>query len=331
MTSAGAKPVACTADAPDLDEAAVKAKSLAFLDANDRLDVPAVTAQLGASFVELQQGWFYDKETLLKVMTSRKSTRAPASMSRTWKSQQVHLGHGTATFIGEAVVSLVMDDAGSPMTFDGWNTLVWVREGLDWKVAHWQWQKAGLDADRDRWNEEYRRGIAFNPEPNQLLVDTVKGRPKGVALDLLMGQGRNTVYLASQGWKVTGIDISDTGIRIARENAAKKNVVIDAVEADVDTWDLGRERWDLVTMIYAGTDHAMLERIKTALKKGGVIVVEVFHKSSTFGVGSSGFETGELAPLFKDGFEILRDDVVEDRADWGLQPTKLVRFVAQKK
>jgi 2-polyprenyl-3-methyl-5-hydroxy-6-metoxy-1,4-benzoquinol methylase len=39
-----------------------------------------------------------------------------------------------------------------------------------------------------------------------------------------MGQGRNALYLASLGWRVTGIDISDEGIRQAREAAAARLV-----------------------------------------------------------------------------------------------------------
>src|SRR5205085_5413646 len=148
---------------------------------------------------------------------------------------------------------------------------VWVREGETWKVAHWQVEEE--PSPRDEWNEAFRRSIGFNREPNRLLVEAVKGRKPGRALDVAMGQGRNALYLASQGWKVTGVDISDEGLRIARDQARAKKLALDTIEADVDKWDFGTNRWDLVTLIYAGSDNARLAKIKPCLKQGGLVIV----------------------------------------------------------
>jgi hypothetical protein len=103
------------------------------------------------------------------------------------------------------------------------------------------------------------------------------------------------------------------------------------VEADLATWDLGREKWDLVVFVYAGADPKDVERIKTSLRPGGLVVVEVFHADGTGGTRSGGFATGQLARLFGDTFTIVRDETVDDVADWGgPSKTKLVRFVATK-
>jgi len=72
------------------------------------------------------------------------------------------------------------------------------------------------------------------------------------------------VFLATKGWKVTGVDILDEGIRVAKEAAAKARVKLTTVQADVDTYDLGKDKWDLVTLIYAGTNPAMIEKVKAA-------------------------------------------------------------------
>jgi hypothetical protein len=99
----------------------------------------------------------------------------------------------------------------------------------------------------------------------------------------------------------------------------------------MDTWDLGQSRWDLVTMTYAGAEPKVVERIKSSLKPQGLIVIEIFHSEATGGTRSSGFATGQLAAMFKDGFAIVRDEVVEGHADWGPpNAVKLVRFVARK-
>ena len=83
-------------------------------------------------------------------------------------------------------------------------------------------------------------------------------------------------------------------------------------------------------MIYAGVDPALVERMKPSLKKGGLFVLEGFHADSAMAKIGGGWKDGQLAALFKDGYKILRDDVVEDIADWSLTKQKLVRFVAEK-
>jgi methylase of polypeptide subunit release factors len=45
-----------------------------------------------------------------------------------------------------------------------------------------------------------------------------QGRKPGTALDWGMGQGRNAIYLAGQGWDVTGVDISDVAVEQAKKN-----------------------------------------------------------------------------------------------------------------
>jgi ubiquinone/menaquinone biosynthesis C-methylase UbiE len=235
-------------------------------------------------------------------------------------------------FVGHAVVTLPPDGDHPVGTQDGYETLVWVRAGERWQIAHWQWVRAGLDAERDKWNDYFKNSHGYNLKPNQLLVDTVKGKKPGTALDVAMGQGRNAIFLASQGWKVTGVDISDEGMRIAKDAAAAQKLKLDTVNADLEKYDFGKDRWDLVTLIYAGDNVDEVKRILPSLKKGGLFVCEYFHADSDAAKsGAGGWATGKLAELFKDGFKIIRDDVVEDNADWaGQRKTKLVRFVAQK-
>jgi SAM-dependent methyltransferase len=215
-----------------------------------------------------------------------------------------------------------------PMEFDGWSTIVWVRDGEAWKAASWQWVRGGPDTTREKWDATYREGRAFNPQPSKFLVEMVRGRKPGLALDVGMGQGRNALYLASQGWHVTGVDISDEGLRQAREAAAARKLTIEAIHADADTWDYGVEKWDLAVLIYSSGNDAAL---RVAMKPGGLIVGEWFHKDSVPQVGT---DRGEVAARFKDGFRILRNEVVDDVSDWGWKervPQKLIRFVAEKR
>src|SRR5262249_3906666 len=151
-----------------------------------------------------------------------------------------------------------------------------------------------------------------------LLVDVASTQKPGTALDVGMGQGRNAIFLASLGWTVTGIDISDVGIRLARETATLRKLNIEAINADVSGWDFGIEKWDLVALIYFRPDDRELAKIGRSLKRGGRLVVEGFHKPR-----AQAWEAGQLAAIFKDGFHIERDEVVEDTPDWGTHPDKL--------
>lgn len=302
------------------------------MDAFDRMDSAAFAEPMGPTFVNWEDARALNRELLTKMLDGRKSRGWPAR-TRTWSDEHVYSAPGTAVFIGRAVELMAAVGDAPASTTDGYNNIVWVHDGTRWVIANYTWIRAGVDAERGRWNDYFKQSVGFNKKPNQLLVDTLKGKKPGAALDVGMGQGRNAIYIASQGWNTTGIDISDEGIRQAKVEASKQKVKLDALLVDVDNYDFGKNKWDLVTLIYAAEDPPIVEKIKPALKKGGLFVCEYFHADSEIGkTGAGGWKTGELAALFKDGFEILRDDVVEDNADWaGQRKTKLVRFVARKK
>jgi SAM-dependent methyltransferase len=311
------------------DEALIKARSHDLFDAIDRADAATFQSMVGPSYGRFFAGRFYDTAFTVQGLQSRAAAHEPVR-SRSWSDERVVAGPDAALFIGEAVEHVPASGDHPAADIDGYNTLVWTRSADGgWKAAAMTWQPAGVDAERQLWDATYRAPIGFNAKPNQLLVDSVKGRKPGTALDIAMGQGRNAVYLASQGWKVTGVDISDEGIRVAKDNAAKQKLKLDTVEQDITKYDLGENKWDLVTLIYAGDDATLIERIKPAVKKGGLVVVEYFSKDATAGTGIGGFESGALAHAFA-GWKITKDEVTEDVADWGLRKMKLQRFVAEK-
>ncbi len=87
-----------------------------------------------------------------------------------------------------------------------------------------------------------------------------------------------------------------------------------------------------MALIYAraSCDAKRVDSVRKSLRRGGLVVLEGFHKDSAPGIGCG---TGELSALFKEGFTLVRDEVVDDVSDWGDQrgvPQKLVRFAAEK-
>jgi len=187
---------------------------------------------------------------------------------------------------------------------------------------------SGVAAVEQRFNKLYSGpSNLFNAAPNAFLVRTVNGLRPGRALDVAMGQGRNSVFLAEQGWEVTGYDIADTGLEAARSAAEKAGVRIHAVHATHDDFEFGREQWDLIVMTYALADMentAFLRRVRDALKPGGIVVVEQMNAGGT-GKGPA----NALFRSFQDLRVIHYEDVV-DTAEWGLQKMRIGRIVAQK-
>ena len=96
------------------------------------------------------------------------------------------------------------------------------------------------------------------------------GKP-GTALDVGMGQGRNTIWLAQQGWDTTGFDPAEKAVALAQENAAKLGIRIHTEIKGSEDFDFGDRHWDLILVSYVSLrgDEAKLMR---ALKPGGVVI-----------------------------------------------------------
>jgi SAM-dependent methyltransferase len=161
----------------------------------------------------------------------------------------------------------------------------------------------------------------FTLKPTALLRDAIRGRKPGTALDIGMGQGRNAVLLAAEGWDVTGFDPSTEGVRIAKSNADKAGVKIHAIVARDDEFDYGSERWDLIVMTYVrDLTRGDAQQFWKALRPGGIVVYEN---------GADG--RNEVLKAFLD-FQIVRFEDVVTTADWNPdRKTRVQRLVAQKR
>ena len=197
--------------------------------------------------------------------------------------------------------------------------------------------RAGLEKERNRWNNSLTRDTAykFNKQPNALLIDAIKNRKPGEALDVGMGQGRNSIYLAQQGWNVTGFDIADEAVASAKARAEKVNVKITTMLEPIETFDFGDSRWDLIAYVYEGCmEKEVLEKIKKSLKPGGIIVFEFFHREAGIKMMRPAFgcETNSIKNLFSKagGFTIVRYEEAEGIADYSLRRYKLVKLVAER-
>ena len=322
VAPSGDSPPWPTAATPD--DTALGDASRALVSALDRGDVATVVQALAPGFIAFRDGAATDRATLLAVIAPRNATGSQVA-TRTWSDERIVRNDDALVFIGKAHEVQAGNQTKGGYLRVGWYLVQWSRVGDAWRVQLLTWQKEATE--RDRFNDIFEKDRGFSHAPNQLLIDTVCDEPVGDALDLAMGQGRNALYLASLGWRVTGVDIAEEGVRIASAQAHERGLALDAIHADVDNWDFGENRYDLVTLLYAGDDGRWIDKIKASRRPGGRCVIEGWARSALD--GRDGFGEGQLATQFA-GYEILRDETQDDVPDWAWDTGTLVRFVARK-
>ena len=167
--------------------------------------------------------------------------------------------------------------------------------------------------NREHWDERYgTEELIWKAEPNRFLVEELDALAPGRALDVACGEGRNAVWLASKGWRVTGADFSRAGLAKAQRLATDRGVEVTWVEADVVEWQPPTASFDLVVVMYlhlpAEQRRRALAHAAAALAPGGVLLV-VGHDTSNLLKGTGGPQ--DPAVLF------TPEEIVEDLS--GLQ------------
>ncbi len=167
------------------------------------------------------------------------------------------------------------------------------------------------DPSRERWNRRWageRANAATTP--SAFLIAETEALPPGRALDVACGAGRNAVWLARRGWRVTAVDFSDVALRAARELARASGVEVEWIEADAVTWVPPARAYDLVAVMYlqlpAGERRAALAHAAAAVRPGGTLLV-VGHDLLNLTEGAGGPTQAEV--LF------TPDDVVAEIGD----------------
>jgi len=113
-------------------------------------------------------------------------------------------------------------------------------------------------------------------EPSRFLVENIELLPKGRALDMAMGAGRNTIYLAKMGFEVEGIDISPEAVSAALESARSAAVTITARVADLEgDYPIEKDAYDVI-ICFNYLQRSLIPQIKGGLRQGGMVVYETF-------------------------------------------------------
>jgi tellurite methyltransferase len=172
------------------------------------------------------------------------------------------------------------------------------------------WEKKQMKEDQKRWDLKYGEKT-FEPSQGAgtILEKYIRLFPKGRALDLAAGEGRNAVFLAEHGFDVEAVDISRTALDRAKRSALSRGVRIKTVAADLDAFVIPKEKYDLILTFYF-LDRRLIPGIKRGLKKGGVVVFETYTTEQRDMAAGGPSKTkyllkpNELLRLFQ-GFHIL--------------------------
>ncbi|MEP7090703.1 MAG: class I SAM-dependent methyltransferase [Nocardioidaceae bacterium] len=172
------------------------------------------------------------------------------------------------------------------------------------------------------WEERYSgEEHIWSGDPNPQLVAEVSALPPGTALDVGCGEGGDVVWLARQGWRVTGADFSANGLARAAQHAEEAGVAhrTDWWQVDARTFAAGGRTFDLVTSHFLQPpDGGMVQvtrRLADAVAPGGYLLVvghapsEVFTQLTATHRGAM-FLAEDLLPGLPDDVEPL---VVEQR------------------
>jgi len=177
--------------------------------------------------------------------------------------------------------------------------------------------------DREEWNRRYGGSdLLWTARPNRFLVAEVADLEPGRALDIACGEGRNAVWLAEQGWRVTGVDFSDVALEKASRLAEARAVAPEWLQADLLDFRAEPRAFELVIVFYlqlSGTPRrTILRAAADAVAPGGTLLL-VAHDSSNLEHGHGGpqdpaalYTAGDVvADLDGTGLEIERAELVK--------------------
>lgn len=147
--------------------------------------------------------------------------------------------------------------------------------------------------DSTAWDNRYAAAadLVWTAQPNRFVVQETGDLAPGRALDLAAGEGRNAVWLASRGWRVTAVDFSSVAVDRGRDLARRRDVSVDWQIADVTRYTATADSYDLVLIVYlhlmAADLAVVLDTAQTALRPGGVLLV-VGHDLANLSGGVGG-------------------------------------------
>ncbi len=152
---------------------------------------------------------------------------------------------------------------------------------------------AGFDNPLETWNARFARDdFHFGEEPNAFLRTQAHWlRPGSSVLCVADGEGRNSVWLAEQGFQVTAFDFAPNAVTKASRLAQRRNVSVACQLGDVYTWPWTSKRYDALVAVFIqflppGTRDAVIAGMMSAVEPSGLFLLEGFRPEQVdYGTG----------------------------------------------
>jgi 2-polyprenyl-3-methyl-5-hydroxy-6-metoxy-1,4-benzoquinol methylase len=132
--------------------------------------------------------------------------------------------------------------------------------------------------DREKWDKQHGKtnGSQYPSEFLRQMIDADSWLlPRGKALDIACGKGRNSLYLAARGFEVVAIDISPIALDQGRRDAEAEQRQIDWRQADLEQLQLDHDAYELIVN-FNYLQRSLVPQLKKAVKKGGCIIFETY-------------------------------------------------------
>ena len=171
------------------------------------------------------------------------------------------------------------------------------------------------------WNQRFSKdGYVFGTEPNEWLARQASVWPQGSRiLCVADGEGRNSVWLARQGYQVDAFDISEVGVAKARRLAQEQQVQVDYAVAGCDDYAWQNDRYDGIAAIFVQfADPALrtrlFDRMVRSLKPGGTLILAGYTpKQLDYGTGGPSILSHLYTPeMLRQAFATLHIQVLQE-------------------
>lgn len=131
------------------------------------------------------------------------------------------------------------------------------------------------------WDAMYSsRPKVWSGQPNAQLIAEASGLAPGSALDLGCGEGADAIWLAQNGWSVTGVDVSAVALERAAAHAADAGCLIEWIRQDLVDW-IPDQEYDLVSAQFLHSDvmawQDALQPAVSAVRPGGTLLIVGHH------------------------------------------------------
>jgi SAM-dependent methyltransferase len=202
---------------------------------------------------------------------------------------------------------------------------------------------------KNMWDNRYKENeFVYGKEPNLFFKEWIQKFEPGSILMPADGEGRNGVFSAQLGWKVTSTDLSKEGSLKAMELAKEKNVDLDYFVGDLEELQFEAASFDAIGLIYAHfaaeKKSILHQKLNEYLKPGGIIIFEAFSKLHLLYNGIDPkvggpkdfdmlFSTQEIAADFQN-YEILlleEKEITLEEGKYHIGQGSVIRFVGRKK